>query len=69
MPCFILRCLFHATRFVSLHWLNSTVEFKATNGYRSKHPKLKVAGVCGGSKLLQGFLTAKGEGDKEERDG
>lgn len=64
-PCFILQWPFHANRFVSLRWLNSTIEFRATKWYRSEHFKLKLAGIAEESKLLQGSLTAKGETDKE----
>lgn len=55
---------FHTSHFASLYWLNSTVELKATNRYRPKHPKLKVDG-----RLLRVFMAAKDECDKEERDG
>lgn len=44
------------------------LKFKATKWFRSKHPKLKVADVRGGSRL-SGVVTGKGENDKEEMDG
>lgn len=55
--------------FIPLLQLNSAVELNPHKWHKSEDPKLKVAGVGGGSKLLLCYPTAKGERDKEERDG